>query len=69
MSTNAIKKKAAIIEATLFDLKQVRRSFNPLSSVIDVIDNGSKEIINEYFDTRQHLARLIELIEREEVRS
>jgi len=63
MNTNTIKKKA-IIEATLYDLKQVRRNFNPLSQTIDVIDNGSSEIINEYFDAQKHLNRLIELIEK-----
>jgi flagellar basal body-associated protein FliL len=36
---------------------------------IDVVDNGDNQIINEYFGAKRHLERLIELIEREEVKN
>jgi t-SNARE complex subunit (syntaxin) len=63
---NNNNKKKAIIEAFLYDLKAIKRNLSSLSSAIDTIDNGSNEIINEYFDAKEHLNRLIELIEKEE---
>jgi hypothetical protein len=61
---NSDIQKSPIIEATLYDLKQIKRNLNPLSHTIEVIDNGSGEIIESYFNSKKDLNRLIELIER-----
>jgi hypothetical protein len=62
---NSDIQKSPIIEATLYDLKQIKRNLNPLSHTIEVIDNGSGEIIDSYFNSKKDLNRLIELIEEE----
>jgi hypothetical protein len=61
---NSDIQKSPIIEATLYDLKQIKRNLNPLSHTIEVIDNGRGEIIDSYFNSKKDLNRLIELIER-----
>jgi hypothetical protein len=61
---NSNIQKSPIIEATLYDLKQIKRNLNPLSHTIEVIDNGRGEIIDSYFNSKKDLNRLIELIER-----
>jgi hypothetical protein len=62
---NSDIQKSPIIEATLYDLKQIKRNLNPLSHTIEVIDNGSGEIIDSYFNSKKDLNILIELIEDE----
>jgi hypothetical protein len=61
---NSDIQKSPIIEATLYDLEQIKRNLNPLSHTIEVIDNGRGEIIDSYFNSKKDLNRLIELIER-----
>jgi hypothetical protein len=55
---NSNIRKSPIIEATLYDLKQIKRNLNPLSHTIEVIDNGSGEIIDSYFNSKKDLNRI-----------